>query len=63
MLDVLRRGITSGELRDDVDLDLLGDLFSGPMLSRAMLRMAASLDEGLAERIVDTVLDGVRRST
>jgi hypothetical protein len=28
-----------------------------------MLRMAASLDEGLAERIVDTVLDGVRRST
>ena len=63
MLDVLRRGITSGELRDDIDLDLLGDLFSGPMLTRSMLRMAASLDEGLSERIVDAVLEGVRKST
>jgi AcrR family transcriptional regulator len=63
MLDVLRRGITSGELRDDIDLDLLGDLFAGPMLTRSMLRMEASLEEGLSERIVDTVLDGVRKST
>lgn len=63
MLDVLRRGVTSGELRDDIDLELLGDLFAGPMLTRSMLRMAASLDEGLSERIVDAVLEGVRRST
>jgi AcrR family transcriptional regulator len=63
MLDVLRRGVTSGELRDDIDLELLGDLFAGPMLTRSMLRMAAGLDEGLSERIVDAVLEGVRKST
>ncbi|WP_405731436.1 TetR/AcrR family transcriptional regulator [Streptomyces sp. NBC_01537] len=63
MFNVLRRGIASGELRDDIDLDLLSDLFAGPMLARSMLRMAASLDEGLSERIVDAVLEGVRKST
>lgn len=61
MYDVLRRGVRSGELRDDIDLELLGDLFSGPMLARSMLRPGASLEEGLSEQIVDAVLDGVRR--
>lgn len=56
---VLRRGVDSGVLRSDIDPDLLCDLLMGPMLSRALLQPAASLDEGLAERIVDTVLAGV----
>ncbi|HEV7629339.1 MAG TPA: TetR/AcrR family transcriptional regulator, partial [Streptomyces sp.] len=30
---VLRRGIASGELRGDLDLELLGELFVGPMLT------------------------------
>ncbi|AGP58433.1 TetR/AcrR family transcriptional regulator [Streptomyces rapamycinicus] len=56
---VLRRGRESGEIRADVDLELLADLFTGPMLARAMLHEWKELPEGLAERIVDTVLEGV----
>lgn len=62
MNDVLRRGIAAGELREDIDLGVLADLFSGPMLSRAMVRPGAGLEEGLAERMVDAVLEGVRRT-
>ncbi|MFF7213604.1 TetR/AcrR family transcriptional regulator [Streptomyces sp. NPDC008238] len=58
--DVLQRGVRTGELRDDVDPELLGDLFIGPMLSRSMLRPDATLPEGLSELIVDSVLQGVR---
>lgn len=60
LLSVLRRGIASGELRSDCDVEVLADLFIGPMLSRALLREWQELPEGLAESIVDTVLDGVR---
>lgn len=57
---VLRRGVASGELRADIDIELLGELFVGPMLSRAMLREWKELPEGLAEQIVDGVLEGAR---
>lgn len=57
---ILRRGTETGEVRSDVDLDLLTDLFAGPMLSRTMLHRWTPLEEGLSERIVDTVLEGVR---
>ncbi|OPF73398.1 TetR family transcriptional regulator [Streptomyces antioxidans] len=56
---VLRRGQETGEIRTDVDLELLADLFTGPMLSRAILHEWKELPEGLAERIVDAVLHGV----
>lgn len=58
--EVLRRGVRTGELRDDIDPELLGDLVIGPMLSRSMLRPDAALPEGLSELIVDSVLQGVR---
>lgn len=57
---VLRRGMARGEIRADLDVELLGELFIGPMLSRALLRAWAELPEGLAERIVDGVLEGAR---
>jgi AcrR family transcriptional regulator len=57
---VLRRGIEAGELRDDLGLELLGELFVGPMLSRAVLHGDRDLPPGLPDRIVDGVLDGVR---
>lgn len=57
---VLRRGVESGEIRSDLDLDLLGDLFVGPMLVRSVLRPDRTPGEGSAERIVDAVLQGVR---
>ncbi|MEU1669925.1 TetR/AcrR family transcriptional regulator [Streptomyces sparsogenes] len=58
--EVLRRGMARGEIRGDLDLELLADLFTGPMLSRAILHEWKALPEGLAETIVDTVLEGVR---
>lgn len=60
MMDVLRRGVETGELRPDVDIVLANDLFAGPMLVRTVLRSDDPLDEDLAERIVDTVLEGLR---
>lgn len=59
-LEVLRRGQENGELRVDVDVDLMHDLFLGPMLVRAVLRPDAELPEDLPERIVDTLLEGLR---
>ncbi|MEU5212239.1 TetR/AcrR family transcriptional regulator [Streptomyces sp. NPDC020742] len=60
LLGVLRRGVESGEIRTDRDLETLADLFVGPMLARALLHEWKELPEGLAEDIVDTVLEGVR---
>jgi AcrR family transcriptional regulator len=59
-LEVLRRGQENGELRKDVDVDLMNDLLVGPMLVRSLLRPDARLEKGLAEEIVDTVLEGLR---
>ncbi|MEU4211335.1 TetR/AcrR family transcriptional regulator [Streptomyces sp. NPDC026206] len=57
---VLRRGMAEGEIRADLDTELLTDLFVSPMLSRALFHERSELPEGLAERIVDTLLEGVR---
>ncbi|MER6533282.1 TetR/AcrR family transcriptional regulator [Streptomyces sp900105755] len=57
--EVLRRGQRNGELRADIDVDLANDMFTGPMLLRAILRPEAELPEGLAEQIVDAVLVGL----
>ncbi|GAA2444012.1 TetR/AcrR family transcriptional regulator [Streptomyces glaucus] len=57
---VLRRGQANGELRADVDVELVNDIVIGPMLVRAILRPDAELSDGLAEQIVDTLLDGLR---
>ncbi|MFJ8359841.1 TetR/AcrR family transcriptional regulator [Streptomyces sp. NPDC093984] len=59
-LDILRRGQRNGELRTDVDIDLMNDMLLGPMLVRSLLRPEAPLEEGLSERIVDTTLEGLR---
>ncbi|MPY45745.1 TetR/AcrR family transcriptional regulator [Streptomyces phyllanthi] len=58
--DVLRRGQENGELRADVDIELVSDLFTGPILVRTVMRPDATLDDDLPERIVDTVLEGLR---
>jgi AcrR family transcriptional regulator len=59
---VLKRGIAAGEIRADLDVELLMELFAGPMLVRTVLRDCEPLEAGLSERIVDAVLDGVRAS-
>ncbi|WP_171162153.1 TetR/AcrR family transcriptional regulator C-terminal ligand-binding domain-containing protein [Streptomyces sp. I05A-00742] len=57
---VLRRGVATGEIRADADVDLLIDLFVSPMLVRAVLHEWRELPPGLAEGIVDMVLEGAR---
>ncbi|MFD5034338.1 TetR/AcrR family transcriptional regulator [Streptomyces sp. NPDC058220] len=58
-LDVIRRGVASGELRDDLDVELMNDLLVGPMLVRTMHRPDAPLDDDLAEQIISAVLQGL----
>lgn len=58
--EVLRRGQENGELRDDIDIELLNDMFVGPMLVRTVMHPDSALPEDLAERIVDTALEGLR---
>ncbi|MEV1147117.1 TetR/AcrR family transcriptional regulator [Micromonospora sp. NPDC049799] len=61
MRDVLRRGMHSGELRADLDVELVMALLTGPMLLQRMLRWHPDLDEAtMPERVVDTVLAGIR---
>ncbi|GAA4291707.1 TetR/AcrR family transcriptional regulator [Streptomyces venetus] len=59
-LEVLRRGQENGELRTDVDVELLSDMFIGPVLVRSLLRPDADLPDDLAARVVDTLLEGLR---
>ncbi len=62
LTDLLRRGIGTGEIRPELgeDLDLLTDMVVGPVLSRATLRPDADLPDDLPERVVDTLLAGMR---
>ncbi|WNM34688.1 TetR/AcrR family transcriptional regulator [Streptomyces sp. Li-HN-5-11] len=59
-IEVLRRGQRNGELRGDMDLDLLNDILLGPMLVRSVMRPEADLPDGLSEQIVDAILEGLR---
>ena len=58
--DILRRGQAGGELRADIDVELLNDLFIAPMLFRTIMLPGSPLPEGLPEQIVDSVLEGLR---
>ncbi|MFC7906047.1 TetR/AcrR family transcriptional regulator [Streptomyces nigra] len=58
--EILRRGQESGELRTDIDIDVMNDMVFGPMLVRAVMRPDADLPEGLAEQIADVALTGLR---
>ncbi len=62
-LAVIARGVASGELRDDVDVELLHDMLLGPMLFRTLHRPGTPLDEDLAERIVRMALQGLSPRT
>ncbi|MCD9623263.1 TetR/AcrR family transcriptional regulator [Rhabdothermincola salaria] len=59
--EILVRGVERGELRDDLDLDIALDLFSGPLVYRDLIA-GLPVDEDVAEDLVDHVLDGLHRS-
>ncbi|MFJ6082197.1 TetR/AcrR family transcriptional regulator [Streptomyces sp. NPDC092369] len=59
-VEILRRGQENGELRTDLDPELINDLLVGPMLLRSVMRHDGDLPDGLSEQIVDTLLAGVR---
>ncbi|MER8001660.1 TetR/AcrR family transcriptional regulator [Streptomyces sp. NPDC095613] len=58
-LDLIRRAVAAGELRDDLDAELMSDLLIGPMLLRTLHGSDRSLDEDLGEQIITAVLQGL----
>jgi AcrR family transcriptional regulator len=58
---VLNRALARGELRADVDQDLLTDLLLGPFWTRLMITPTPAPPE-LVPATVDAILDGVRRT-
>lgn len=59
MLAAVRRAVEAGELRGDTDVELMDDLFVGPMLVRTIHRPDAPLPEDLADRIIQLLVEGV----
>ncbi|WP_240981438.1 MULTISPECIES: TetR/AcrR family transcriptional regulator C-terminal ligand-binding domain-containing protein [unclassified Streptomyces] len=59
-IEVLERGVATGEVRADLDLDLVNDLFIGPLLLRTVLQPDADLSPDFPARVADAILDGVR---
>lgn len=59
MRGVLRRGIETGELRADLDVELTLLMFSGPAAAQNILHWNPRVDDdGFAEALVDAVLRG-----
>jgi AcrR family transcriptional regulator len=60
MRGVLRRGVESGELRPDIDIEMTMLALVGPMLTQKLLRWHPDIDiNTVPERIVDAVLAGI----
>jgi AcrR family transcriptional regulator len=56
---VIERGVARGDLRADADASVATELLVGPVYFR--LVFGGSLDDDLAVRVVDTVLNGYAR--
>jgi AcrR family transcriptional regulator len=59
MRAVLRRGIEIGELRPDIDIELVMWLILGAIVHRAKAYGVGPVPEDFAERLVDTALRGL----
>ncbi|MBB5873045.1 AcrR family transcriptional regulator [Allocatelliglobosispora scoriae] len=56
---VLQRGVATGELRADLDIELTTLMLSGPVVMQRMLDWNPAIQrDGLAERVVDALLAG-----
>ncbi|RZQ62489.1 TetR/AcrR family transcriptional regulator [Amycolatopsis suaedae] len=56
----LRRAVDAGEVSADADLDVVVDLLWGPLRTRWLYR-EGPLTKRYTDRVVDTVLNGIRR--
>jgi AcrR family transcriptional regulator len=56
---VLRRGIASGEIRPDIDIELAVGLLAAPMMMSVLGSAPKLSNRQLPERVVDTVLRGI----
>ena len=56
--EVLRRGIASGEIRPDVDLEILVDALYAPIFHRRLLEHQP-LDDGFVSQLADMVFSSV----
>jgi AcrR family transcriptional regulator len=59
MRGVLRRGIETGELRSDIDIDLVMWIIIGAIVHRAKAHGAGPVPADFAERVVDTAIRGL----
>jgi AcrR family transcriptional regulator len=60
MREVLRRGVRAGQLRSDLDIEVVVAVLTGPVMIQRMLRWHPDLDDAtLPERVVDLVLAGI----
>ncbi|KUI28619.1 TetR/AcrR family transcriptional regulator [Mycobacterium sp. GA-2829] len=60
--DLVRRGIESGELRDDLDVDVVLDTLYGPIYHRILVPYnGADLTDAFVDAIVDHVFGGLER--
>ncbi|MEV6973323.1 TetR/AcrR family transcriptional regulator [Kitasatospora sp. NPDC093806] len=58
--ELIRRGVAEGELRGDLDEEILGDLLIGPILTRSILWDGSDLDDPrLPVTMVDALLQGL----
>ncbi len=57
--EVLRRAVDRGEIRPDVDIPVVLDQLYGPIYYRLLVHHEP-LDDGLADVLVSTTLDGIR---
>ncbi|MFC0528474.1 TetR/AcrR family transcriptional regulator [Phytohabitans kaempferiae] len=61
--EVLRRGVRTGELRADLDIEVAMVMLTGPVLMQKILKWHPEIDEDdLPERVVDTLLAGLAPS-
>jgi AcrR family transcriptional regulator len=56
--NVVVRGIERGELRADTDADVVTDMLAGPIFQRVLFNHLP-IDDGLVERTLHSILDGV----
>jgi AcrR family transcriptional regulator len=57
LTEVLRRGVNRGDLRPDVDLELILDVLGGPLFYRLLIT-GGPIDEQLAEGVTELIMRG-----